>query len=240
MVAGVHYAEFTLLKKGDRGTFVGAVEAGFGVEGAAAIIVTPRSSSGSWHRGPGWLAARQSWLLATASGTLWHAGRLPLPAATLQFGEIKQGDAVGLLLDLGQRTLSLYLNGSRRGVMVAPGMKNSIGETVGELSSPLRWAVGVGWGASVRIEPPAEVAAAVARNAANCESEESESEESESESESEELEPEPELESEESAEVAAAVARNAANCESEESESDDDDYWSRVCWAALDRLECPD
>ena len=79
---------------------------------------------------------------------------------------MKARDTVGLLLDLGQRTLSVYLNGSRRGVMA-----------VGELSAPLRWAVEVSGGASVRIErgqapptlPPteAEVAAAVAWNAAN-------------------------------------------------------------------------
>ena len=65
--------------------------------------------------------------------------------------------------------------GSRRGVMAAPGMKDEDGEAVGELSAPLRWAVDVAGGASVRIEhgprppPPteAEVAAAVAWNDAN-------------------------------------------------------------------------
>ena len=90
--------------------------------------------------------------------------------------EIKQGDVVGLLLDLGQRTLSVFLNGARRGVMVAPGMKNEYGVAVASLASPLRWAVDVGMGASVRIErrpapgpvPSAEeVAAAVAWNEAN-------------------------------------------------------------------------
>jgi len=82
---------------------------------------------------------------------------------------------VGLLLDLGQRTLSVYLNGARRGVMVAPGMKDR-GGAVAPLAGPLRWAVDVGAGASVRIErrpapgpvPSAEeVAAAVAWNEAN-------------------------------------------------------------------------
>ena len=70
--------------------------------------------------------------------------------------EIKQGDVVGLLLDVGQRTLSVYLNGARRGVMVAPGMKNTRGEAVAPLARPLRWAVDVCFGASVRIErkPP--------------------------------------------------------------------------------------
>ena len=91
-------------------------------------------------------------------------------------GEIKQGDVVGLLLDLGQRTLSVYLNGARRGVMVAPGMKNGDGRAVASLAGPLRWAVDVFGRASVRIErrpapgpvPSAEeVAAAVAWNEAN-------------------------------------------------------------------------
>ena len=80
--------------------------------------------------------------------------------------ELKQGDVVGLLLDLGQRTLSLYLNGARRGVMVAPGMKITdvtavlqffgSGQAVASLAGPLRWAVEVGRCASVRIErkPP--------------------------------------------------------------------------------------
>jgi hypothetical protein len=39
---------------------------------------------------------------------------------------------------------------------VAPGMKNTRGEAVAPLAGPLRWAVDVGNGASVRIErkPP--------------------------------------------------------------------------------------
>eukprot|EP01046_Picozoa_sp_COSAG06_P037369 COSAG06_NODE_4211_length_4471_cov_176.286368_5_plen_111_part_00 len=92
--------------------------------------------------------------------------------------EIKQGDVVGLLLDLGQRSLSVYLNGARRGVMTAPGMKNMQGYAVAPLAGPLRWAVDVGMGALVRIErrpapgpvPSAEeviVAAAVAWTEAN-------------------------------------------------------------------------
>jgi hypothetical protein len=83
---------------------------------------------------------------------------------------------VGLLLDLGQRTLSVYLNGARRGVMVAPGMKNRNGDVVATLVGPLRWVVDVHEGSSVRIErrpaprpvPSAEeVVAAVAWNEAN-------------------------------------------------------------------------
>ena len=82
-------------------------------------------------------------------GFLVHADR---PSEWEGFREeIEQGSVVGLLLDLGQRTLSLYLNGARRGVMVAPGMENWVGKAVAPLAGPLRWAVDVGEGASVRI-----------------------------------------------------------------------------------------
>ena len=66
--------------------------------------------------------------------------------------------------------MGLRDDGARRGVMVAPGMKNSLG-AVAPLVGPLRWAVDVYEGGAVRIErkpaPPPEVTAAVARNEAN-------------------------------------------------------------------------
>eukprot|EP01046_Picozoa_sp_COSAG06_P050336 COSAG06_NODE_7951_length_2324_cov_84.087640_2_plen_226_part_00 len=80
-------------------------------------------------------------MLDTDGGNLRHAGRTSDWEGMPQWGEIKQGDVVGLLLDLGQRTLSVYLNGARRGVMVAPGMKNVDDEVVAPLAGPLRWAV---------------------------------------------------------------------------------------------------
>jgi hypothetical protein len=67
-------------------------------------------------------------------------------------------------------------NGTWRGVTVAPGMKNAWGRAVGSRVGPLRWAVELGGGGSVRIErrlapgpvPSAEeVAAAVAWTEAN-------------------------------------------------------------------------
>ena len=118
----------------------------------------------------------EGWLLRTGSGFLYHAGRRSKWEGMPRQREIKQGDVVGLLLDLGQRTLSVYLNGARRGVMVAPGMKDGYGEAVASLAGPLRWAVDVRGGDSVRIErrpapgpvPSAEeVAAAVAWTEAN-------------------------------------------------------------------------
>jgi hypothetical protein len=129
-------------------------------------------------------SSAEGWLLATGNGNLFHAGSQSSWEGHTQLHEIKQGDVVGLLLDLGQRTLSVYLNGARRGVMVAPGMKNHLGEAVASLAGPLRWAVDLyNGGSPVRIErkppppPPRtrkekkraekEVAAAVAWNAAN-------------------------------------------------------------------------
>jgi hypothetical protein len=159
MAEGAHYVEMTLLEKGQFGAYMGVVGQGFDAAGGGAAY-----------------QSAEGWLLDTNNGNLVHAGRTSDWEGRPQEGEIKQGDVVGLMLDLGQRTLSVYLNGARRGVMVAPGMKNRDGEAVAPLAGPLRWAVDVGAGASVRIErrpapgpvPSAEeVAAAVAWNEAN-------------------------------------------------------------------------
>ena len=72
--------------------------------------------------------------------------------------------AQGLLLDLDAATLTVWVNGERRGVMARPGMTNHRGEPVGRLEGPLPWAVDVYGGASVAIggplPPPAVPAAA--------------------------------------------------------------------------------
>ena len=47
----------------------------------------------------------------------------------------------GLLLDLDAATLTVWINGERKGVMVRPGMTDRRGEPVGRLEGPLRWAV---------------------------------------------------------------------------------------------------
>ena len=139
MVAGAHYVEMTLLEKGSWIAFLGVVAQGFDAAGG----------------GETWNSA-QGWMLGTDYGYLNHAGKASKWEGQPQEDEIKQGDVVGLLLDLGQRTLSVYLNGARRGVMVAPGIKKYDGEAVAPLAGPLRWTVQVGCGSSVRIErkPP--------------------------------------------------------------------------------------
>eukprot|EP01046_Picozoa_sp_COSAG06_P001669 COSAG06_NODE_56_length_27627_cov_106.527136_22_plen_168_part_00 len=138
MAEGVHYVEMTLLKQGRYyDAQMGVVGQGFGGVGGGEANMSA-----------------EGWLLDTVSGSLIHASRGSNWVGMPQTKEIKEGDVIGLLLDLGQRTLSMsvYLNGARRGVMVAPGMKNTRGEAVAPLAGPLRWAVDVGNGASVRIE----------------------------------------------------------------------------------------
>ena len=47
----------------------------------------------------------------------------------------------GLLRDCDAATLTVYINGERKGVMVRPGMTSLWGQLVGRLEGPLRWAV---------------------------------------------------------------------------------------------------
>ena len=63
-----------------------------------------------------------------------------------------------LLLDLDAATLTVWVNGERKGVMVRPGMTGSAGQPVGRLEGPLRWAVDLERG-SVAISGPLPPAA---------------------------------------------------------------------------------
>ena len=49
--------------------------------------------------------------------------------------------AQGLLLDLDAATMTVWVNGQRKGVMVRPGMTDDWGRSLGRLEGPLRWAV---------------------------------------------------------------------------------------------------
>jgi len=60
----------------------------------------------------------------------------------------------GLLLDLDAATLTVYVNGERKGVMVHPSMTDHLGDSVGRLEGPLRWAVDVHAGVSVAVAGP--------------------------------------------------------------------------------------
>ena len=59
-----------------------------------------------------------------------------------------------MLLDCDAATLTVWVNGERKGVMARPGMTRLSGEPVGRLEGPLRWAVDLGHGASVAIAGP--------------------------------------------------------------------------------------
>ena len=47
----------------------------------------------------------------------------------------------GLLLDCDAATLTVWVNGERKGVAVRPGMTDNQGQPVPRLEGPLRWAV---------------------------------------------------------------------------------------------------
>ena len=51
-----------------------------------------------------------------------------------------------MLLDCDAATLTVWVNGERKGVMVRPGMTDHFGVPVGRLEGPLRWAVDVACG----------------------------------------------------------------------------------------------
>ena len=59
-----------------------------------------------------------------------------------------------MLLDCDAATLTVWVNGERKGVMVRPGMTNQLGQPIARLEGPLRWAVDVFQTASVAIAGP--------------------------------------------------------------------------------------
>ena len=61
--------------------------------------------------------------------------------------------AQGLLLDCDAATLTVWVNGERKGVMARPGMTDHRSRPVGRLQGPLRWAIDVAR-ASVAIAGP--------------------------------------------------------------------------------------
>jgi hypothetical protein len=158
MAEGTHYVEMTLLETGYDCTH--PLSTGYGAKEMSPQmgVVSPQMGvvgQGFDAAGGGRAScSAEGWMLSTGYGALRHDGRGSYWEGKPREYEIKQGDVVGLQLDLGQRTLSVYLNGARRGVMVAPGMKHAGGEVVAPLAGPLRWAVDVNAGASVRIEWP--------------------------------------------------------------------------------------
>jgi len=83
-------------------------------------------------------------VLDTVTGSLVHAHHnshwrwcaAPLPPCPVAL-LAHVGAVQGLLLDLEAATLTVWVNGERKGVMVRPGMTNWRGEPVGRLEGPL-------------------------------------------------------------------------------------------------------
>ena len=60
----------------------------------------------------------------------------------------------GLLLDCDAATLTVWINGERKGVTVRPGMADYHGQPVGRLEGPLRWAVSLFSDTGAAVEGP--------------------------------------------------------------------------------------
>ena len=81
---------------------------------------------------------------------MWCGCPLLVPAPSSRCHRVVQG----MLLDCDAATLTVWVNGERKGVMVRPGMTSTFrGQPVARLEGPLRWAVDV-WNASVAIAGP--------------------------------------------------------------------------------------
>ena len=92
---------------------------------------------------------------------MWWCGPGPLTHCAAQLTRLCA--VQGLLLDLDAATLTVWVNGERKGVMVRPGMTtddssdssdDEDGAPVGRLEGPLRWAVDVMADVSVAISGP--------------------------------------------------------------------------------------
>ena len=170
MVAGTHYVEVTVVEKAHP-TAANAKRGPFGTDRMGLVGEDFNAVGGGIAT-----TSEDGWLLSTHLGAFVHDSQPGVWYGMVKVGDIKAGDVVGLLLDLEQRTLLVYLNGARCGVMVVPEMGDMDGKQVATLVGPLRWAVDMGDGAKVRIErkppPPSptseEVAAAIAWNQKWC------------------------------------------------------------------------
>ena len=150
MTAGVHCAHFEMRKLG--GACVGVAGPSF----------DPVAGKRAFESAEGWVmftsAHRNTW-----AGKLVHGGSESGWAGHPE-QRLKEGDVAvrlpsvhahhatwltlacavqGLLLDLDAATLTVWVNGERKGVMVRPGMTSTLGFQVARLEGPLRWAVDV-------------------------------------------------------------------------------------------------
>ena len=162
IVAGKHFAEFTLQAEGKDGiTLVGVI--GPGVDTETAL----RTGGGRPL-----CSSADAWLIAIGSGFLFHHGSTSnwpgQPQRSHGRNVVRPGDRLGLLVDVELGTLAVYVNGYRQGSMVTgPDMRiwsedESEQLPVQPLKPPLRWAASVGYRYSLRIArhvPPLVTAA---------------------------------------------------------------------------------
>ena len=74
-----------------------------------------------------------------------------------------------MLLDCDAATLTVWVNGERKGFMVRPGQKFRSLARVNRLDGPLRWVVGLAGAASVAIASPLPAPAVAAEDLAEVE-----------------------------------------------------------------------
>ena len=115
--------------------------------GVAGLSVDPFMRKG----GDLWTAGRsvEGWMLSTWEGCMYHADCRSAWQGQPECDEIRAGDAIGMLLDLQDATLEVFVNGERRGFLAKPGMTMDApssahhGREVARLEGPLRWAADI-------------------------------------------------------------------------------------------------
>ena len=122
MTSGRHFCEFVLVKT-KRDHIVGLARPNFKPSGDGGAA----SASASIRKGKG-----LGWGIRTHTRALTHMGR-----SRAWEGQIKmpQGSRVGLLLDLGEGSLTCYLNGRKLGTVVHAGIDGA----TSSLQGPLVW-----------------------------------------------------------------------------------------------------
>lgn len=140
MTTGVHYVEFCILRQQDCSAYLGVVGPDFATkprkpeQGQGKLLAIP-SKFDDTH------ASEDGWVFDTESGMHRHGQEETEWPGQPGYGDLKEGDTVGLRLDIEAGCMAVYVNGSRSGVMFQVA-----------LPKPLRWAVELVYGSSVRVE----------------------------------------------------------------------------------------
>ena len=140
MIGGAHYIEFTILRQQDSSAYLGVVGVDFVTKGrrpeqAGFKLLAIPSKFDDTH------ASEHGWVFDTHSSMHRHGQYEREWPGSPKFKQLKEGDTVGLLLNVDAGSMAVYLNGTRCGMMIESG-----------LPRPLRWAAELVYGSSVRIE----------------------------------------------------------------------------------------